>query len=207
MIAQILLAAGKSTRMGFPKPLLDFDGVPLLSLLLQECRRSDVQQIIVVLGCQQHRIIESVDLSGTTVVVNEDYEQGQTGSLQRALLAMDPGAEAFLNLPVDYPLVTHCEINALVDAFRARNPREKLFIPTYKDCQGRPVLFERSLRDVVLGLGPNDPVSHLFAQMGDSVRPVPVSNPYTAIDVDTPEQYRACLEIYRSARHQEALSR
>ena len=103
MITQILLAAGLSVRMKSSKPLLDFAGMPLLSRLLQECRQSLADSVVVVLGHEKERILEQVDFSGVQVVENPNYQSGQTSSFQSALEAMDPGTKAFLNLPWTIP--------------------------------------------------------------------------------------------------------
>ena len=196
MITQVLLAAGLSLRMKTSKPLLDFGGVPLLSLLLEECRQSRVDTVVVVLGHEKEKILEEVDFSGAQVVVNSDYRKGQTSSFQCALGAMDPATVAFLNLPVDHPLVTHREIDALVKAFRNRNDQSKIFIPTFEDQEGRPVLFDISLRREILALRPGEPVDGIIQKFRNSVSHVPVDNPFTMKDMDTPEDYRECLEIY-----------
>jgi molybdenum cofactor cytidylyltransferase len=196
MITQILLAAGLSVRMKSSKPLLNFGGVPLLSRLLEECRQSLADSVVVVLGHEKERILEQVDFSGVQVVENPDYESGQTSSLQRAPGAMGPETEAFLNLPVDHPLVTHREIDSLIQAYRDRNGSSKIFIPTFEGQEGRPVLFEISLKEEFLALGPDQPSNGIIEKFRDSVAHVPVDNPYILKDMDTPEDYRECLEIF-----------
>ena len=196
MITQILLAAGLSVRMKSSKPLLDFSGMPLLSRLLQECRQSLADAVVVVLGHEKERILEQVDLSGAQVVENPNYKSGQTSSFQSALEAMDPGTEAFLNLPVDHPLVTGKEINALIQAYRNRQDTSKIFIPTFEGQEGRPVLFEISLRQEILALDPDEPVNGVIEKFRNCVVHVPVDNPYVMKDMDTPEDYRECLELF-----------
>jgi len=196
MITQILLAAGLSVRMKGSKPLLDFGGIPLLSRLLEECRQSLVDAVLVVLGHEKERILEQVDFSGVQVVENPNYKSGQTSSFQSALEAMDRGTEAFLNLPVDHPLVTRKEIDALIQAYRNRQDSSKIFIPTFEGQEGRPVLFEMSLRQKILALDPDEPVNGIIEKFRDCVSYVPVVNPYILKDMDTPEDYRECLEIF-----------
>jgi molybdenum cofactor cytidylyltransferase len=207
MITQILLAAGLSLRMKSSKPLLDFGGMPLLSRLLEECRQSLVDSVVVVLGHEKEKVLEQVDFSGVQVVENPNYKSGQTSSFQSALEAMGPETEAFLNLPVDHPLVTHREIDALIQAYRNREGPSKIFIPTFEGQEGRPVLFEISLRKEFLALGPDQPVNGIIEKFRDSVSHVPVDNPYIVKDMDTPEDYQECLELFsrlhlgRSGQH------
>ena len=196
MLTQILLAAGLSVRMKSSKPLLDFGGMPLLSRLLEECRQSLADAVVVVLGHEKERILEQVDFSGAQVVENPNYKSGQTSSFQSALEAMDPGTEAFLNLPVDHPLVTRKEIDALIQAYRNRQDSSRIFIPTFEGQEGRPVLFEISLRQEILALNPDEPVNGIIEKFRDSISHVPVVNPYILKDMDTPEDYQECLEIF-----------
>ncbi|MDA2934858.1 nucleotidyltransferase family protein, partial [Acidobacteria bacterium AH-259-D05] len=194
MITQILLAAGLSTRMKTPKPLLDFGGVPLLSRLLEECRHSVVDRIVVVLGHEKEKILEQVDFSGICVVVNSHYTKGQTSSFQCALQNLDPETEAFLNLPVDHPLVSRREIDQIVEAYRSRKPEAKIFIPEFEGQPGRPVLFDIALAKEILALSPEEPVNGIIERLPENVSFVPIANPYTMKDMDTPEDYRECLE-------------
>ncbi len=196
MMTQILLAAGLSVRMKSSKPLLDFGGMPLLARLLEECRQSLVDAVVVVLGHEKERILEQVDFSGAQVVENPNYKSGQTSSFQSALEAMDPGTEAFLNLPVDHPLVTRKEIDALIQAYRNRQDSSRIFIPTFEGQEGRPVLFEILLRQEILALNPDEPVNGIIEKFRDSISHVPVVNPYILKDMDTPEDYQECLEIF-----------
>ncbi len=200
MITQIILAAGLSSRMGSLKPLLDFDGRPLLGRLLDECRRSLVDVVVVVLGHRSEEIFDAVDLGDVNVVINHDYMNGQTSSLQAALRRLHPNTRAFLNLPVDHPLVTSRDIDALVEACRGCADPFTIGAPAYQGRLGRPLLFGRGFRDVILELAPGQPVHSVLERFGSRLRRVSVDNPYTMKDMDTPDEYRECLELYRQMR-------
>ena len=199
MIVQILLAAGLSSRMKTSKPLLDFGGVPLISRLLEEFRCSAVDEIVVVLGHEKEKIVDQVDLSGVRVVVNHRYRQGQTSSFQCALRNLNPETKAFLNLPVDHPLVTAREIDALVAAYRSRRAKAKIFIPDFEGEPGRPVLFDHSLAAEILALGSEEPVHGIFKKHQQDISRVTVENPHIMKDMDTPEDYRDCLALWEGA--------
>jgi len=57
-------------------------------------------------------------------------------------------------------------------------------------------LFEASLRQEILALDPDQPVNGLIEKFRDCVSPVPVANPYIMKDMDTPEDYQECLELF-----------
>jgi molybdenum cofactor cytidylyltransferase len=203
MITQIILAAGLSSRMGTLKPLLEFQGRPLLRVVLDECRRSRVDTVIVVLGHERQRILDALDFTGVQVVTNPEYRLGQTTSVQAALRALQPATRAFLNLPVDHPFVTASDIDTLVDSFRTEASSCAILVPTYHGREGRPILFGDAFREEILRLKPEEPVQSVVQRFRDRVRYVPIQNPYTMQDMDTPDDYRECLSIYQQGRRGE----
>lgn len=204
MVNQIILAAGLSSRMGTPKPLLDFDGQPLLALLLDQCRRSRLDSVLVVLGHRWKEIVETVDLSGAQVVIHHGYRMGQTSSLQAGVRALPPETRCFLNLPVDHPFVTHREIDALIYDFGKQPDPDAILVPTFKGRDGRPALFGAGLRDTIHQLATNLPVRSLIHRYGEQVRRVAVDNPYIMTDMDTPQDYWECLRTHRRLRSERA---
>jgi hypothetical protein len=88
------------------------------------------------------------------------------------------------------------EIDALIQAYRNRQDSSKIFIPTFEGQEGRPVLFENSLRQEILALEPDEPVNGIIEKFRNLLVHVPVDNPYILKDMDTPEDYQECLEIY-----------
>jgi CTP:molybdopterin cytidylyltransferase MocA len=158
-----------------------------------------VDEIVVVLGHEKEKIVDQVDLSGVRVVVNHRYRQGQTSSFQCALRNLNPETKAFLNLPVDHPLVTAREIDALVAAYRSRRAKAKIFIPDFEGEPGRPVLFDHSLAAEILALGSEEPVHGIFKKHQQDISRVTVENPHIMKDMDTPEDYRDCLALWEGA--------
>lgn len=203
MIEQVILAAGLSSRMGDLKPLLEFDGQPLLGRLLAECLGSRVDAVIVVLGHRSEEILDAVDLSDAKVVINPDYRSGQTSSLQAAIRAVEPGTRAFLNLPVDHPLVTRREIDTLVDAYRNDPDPTAILVPDFHGREGRPILFASMYREAILELEPAEPSRSVLERFASVVHRVPISNPHTMRDMDTPEDYRECRRLYRQRRRRD----
>src|SRR4030042_4660634 len=95
MISAIVIAAGESKRMGRTKQLLPWQGKVLLQHALDAILGSEVDEVILVLGCEAERILEQVDTRKIKVVINPDYAQGMITSIQRGLKALQGGAEAF----------------------------------------------------------------------------------------------------------------
>ncbi len=77
MINAIVLAAGKSQRMGKPKQMLRFKNTTFLEHIISVLKDSDVDRIMIVLGADAQTIQKSMDLCGIDVVVNTEYQHGQ----------------------------------------------------------------------------------------------------------------------------------
>src|SRR5256885_8554540 len=156
MIAGLILAAGESSRMGPDKALLTYRGRTFVETILATLREAGVTRLAVVLGHHAEEIQRAADFTGVDVIVNHDYRQGQTSSLQAGLKALDSGAgigvEAVLLCLVDHPAVPPEAVRALIAAFRAAT--SPVVIPTFKGQRGHPVLIGRALFDELLGLNP-----------------------------------------------------
>ena len=195
-ITAIILAAGKSERMGRPKALLDFDGVRCIDLVLSACRRSGVGDIIVVLGHRAGELAEALDAE-VRPVVNANYEAGQTSSLKTGAEHLPGECEGFLVFPVDFPLVSGENVSLLLDAFRNRSDKEKVFIPSLNMRRGHPVLLARELRDELLTLRDDEPARKVILGDESRIHYVNVENPGVLEDMDTEKDYRRLLALYR----------
>jgi molybdenum cofactor cytidylyltransferase len=201
----IVLAAGASRRMGKPKPLLEFDGETCLSLVLEACFGSCVDETILVLGAQAETVrAEAVKRSmghpsaRLTIVVNEQHERGQTSSLKVGLEAMSGTSDAFILLPVDIPLVTSAEIDALVERSEAKPRGRTIFIASFENQRGHPALFWDSHRIPILEMGDDEPLSSYVSVREGETELVNVDNPGIIAPMNTTQEYRHVLLMRRA---------
>ncbi len=188
MLAGIILAAGESSRMGFPKPLLPYRGTTFLGHLL-EILRGQVRPLMVVLGHEAERVRGAVEIpEDVRVLVNENYRQGQLSSLQTALLSLGPKdeAEGVLVALVDHPAITRELVALLVSAFD--NERPEVLIPTFRGRRGHPMIFAGELIPELLQ-APLDQGARWVVRR-HQVRELPVEEEGVLLDVDDPETYR-----------------
>ena len=96
MLSLIILAAGKSTRMlGRNKLLRRFDGRPMIRCVVEAALKSKVDEVIVVLGWEANLIREVLADLPCHLVVNQEYEKGQSSSLKTGLREVERGPEPF----------------------------------------------------------------------------------------------------------------
>ena len=110
-VSGVVLAAGKSTRMGSLKQLLRLEGRPLLEIALENLRASHASEIVVVLGHAADKIQREARLEGVRIAVNEAYAEGMGTSLGVGLRALDPAAQAALIVLADQPFVQAATID------------------------------------------------------------------------------------------------
>ena len=123
MIAGLILAAGESRRMGRDKALLTYHGRSFLENIIHNLAAAGIEKITVVLGHHAEAIRRVVNLAAVQVVVNEDYQRGQTSSLQLGLAAAAVDLpEAVILCLVDHPAISTEVILQLTEEFQSTHP-------------------------------------------------------------------------------------
>jgi len=203
----IVLAAGASLRMGRPKPLLEFDQETCLSLVLGACFSSLATETILIVGADNDALrVEAIRCarqrraSAFDIVVNSAHERGQTSSVKTGLEAMSGKSDAFVIMPVDQPLVTSMEIDMLIQRFEMKPRGRNIFIATHDNRRGHPVLFAESHRLPILEMEDDDPLNEYVRVREGETEEVEMMNPGVTIGMNTPEEYRRVLALYRGAR-------
>jgi molybdenum cofactor cytidylyltransferase len=191
MISAIVLAAGRSTRLGRSKQLLPLGGLPLLAHVLRNAAAANLDEVVLVLGHNATTIAGAVGDWGQRIVVNPDYAAGQSTSLRAGLAALDPRSEAAIVLLGDQPQVTRPIIDAITDTYRATGG--PIVLPTYGGDRGNPVLFARLLFPELARLTGDEGARSLLATHAAEVVPIPVSDSPPPRDVDTEEDYAALV--------------
>ena len=194
-ISAILTAAGESTRMGRPKPLLEWRGVPLVrfqidSLLdagvpMRSSSYSDTRADLVARHVSGH---------GVRSVVNADYKHGKTTSVLRGILSADPDATDLLLLAVDQPrpawvvkrvIESHVDNDSLITS------------PRYQGRGGHPLVFSATLRGELESItDEGQGVREVFDVHRGEVNEVMFDDPIVRLDLNTPEEYESARAKY-----------
>lgn len=197
-VTAVVLAAGESSRMGRPKPLLPLNGETFLSHLLGEIRASSVERTVLVLGHHPEVILDAMPEVAPLAVINMNYQLGQLSSLHVGLETIGDGADAMLMCLADHPFITQQVIDALIDAYdRTQRP---IIVPTHGGRRGHPTLFAKALFEE-LRAAPLDQGARVVVRAhADELLELPSEEIGILADVDTPEQYQQWLEHWRSRR-------
>jgi molybdenum cofactor cytidylyltransferase len=197
LIAAIVLAAGKSERMGTPKALLPLRGRTFLDNILEAISQSSVERTVVVVGHHKDEIEGHMShakrkrdsaphCDRTSVIFNADYEQGMITSLQAGIRALPPEATGALLFLVDHPLVQRDTIDLLIKSLAPG----RIVLPTFKGRRGHPVLFASDIFQEILSLTMSQGANIVVRKDPSRVVEVSVDFPGILVDVDTPEDFR-----------------
>jgi molybdenum cofactor cytidylyltransferase len=188
MIAGLILAAGESSRMGTDKALLIYRGRTFLESVMAMLREAGIERIAVVLGHHAEEIQRAVNPEGAEVVINRDYQCGQTSSLQAGLKALEsPELEAIVLSLVDHPAVPAGVVQQLIARFQQSGA--PVVIPTFEGQRGHPVLIGRGLFKELLELTPEEGANSIIRRYGGATQFIGVEEPGVIIDVNDPETY------------------
>jgi molybdenum cofactor cytidylyltransferase len=190
LISAIVLAAGKSERMGRPKALLPFRGRTFLGSILNAISQTSIEDTLVVLGHHRDEIERGVSLP--SVVFNPDYEQGMITSFQAGIRALSWDASGAFLFLVDHPVVEPATIEAMI-MHLAPN---RIVLPTFEGHRGHPVLFSSEVLEEILALPPTQGANIVVRKDPARIVEVPVSTPGILVDIDTPEQFEKLREDY-----------
>ena len=199
MIPGVVLAAGRSSRMGRPKATLPLGGDTFLTRIMRTFLQAGVDDLVVVVGHEADAIAQSLATSAqlrdvpVRLVLNPDYDRGQLSSLHAALAVVDrPGVSAILMTLVDVPLVSTRTVRAVIDCYhRTRAP---IVRPTDGSRHGHPVMVDRSLFAILRAADPSTGAKEIVRSHATAAGDLPVDDEGAFTDVDTAEEYEALID-------------
>ncbi len=192
MIGAIVLAAGASTRMGSPKPLLLFNGETFIRHIANMLTACGTSPIILVLGAFAAQVRKEVEGMNIHVTTNCRYEAGQLSSLQHGLgILRNSSVDGVLVFPVDHPAVRKETVGAILHAFV--ETKAAVVIPAYRGRRGHPVLFSSSVFDELTDAPAEQGARAVVWRHACEVVEVPTDDSAILRNVDTPEEYVTLL--------------
>lgn len=192
-IAALLLAAGASSRMGEPKPLVTWAGRTLIEWELDQLGASCIDEVVVVLGSRSELVRRTLGPRTEQVVFNQRWPQGRATSLAKGAAALlAPGRtrpDAVVIQNVDQPALTPI-IDGLVSELLER--RIEAIQPTYLDAAGKehgghPVVLAGALLEELAAATEATEGLRAILQRHPPLRVPMPEEPSVALDLDTPE--------------------
>jgi molybdenum cofactor cytidylyltransferase len=186
-VAGLVLAAGRSTRMGGPNKLLEeINGRPLVRIATEHVLGSRARPVIVVTGHQKERVERALAGLPVTFVHNPDFAEGLSTSLKVGIAAVPLEADGAIVCLGDMPQVSATLIDRLIAAFEPERGA-LVVIPTVAGKRGNPVLWARRFFPDLLTVEGDVGARHLIGGYAEAVAEVAVEDAAALTDVDTPE--------------------
>ena len=190
-VAGLVLAAGRSTRMGKENKLLaDVDGQPMVLHAIDAMLDSKAKPVIVVTGHEADLVRNAIGDREVTIVHNPAYAEGLSTSLAAGLEALPNSASGVLIGLGDMPRVRATDIDRLIAAFNPEEARA-ICVPTVDGKRGNPVLFATDFVQEMRAVEGDVGARHLIGLHGDQVCEVEMENDAALIDVDTKDALSA----------------
>lgn len=190
----IIVAAGRSRRMGNAKPLLPLGEGTVLERTVQNFRDAGVEDILVVTGYRGEEVRESVAHLGVRTVQNDAYaETDMLASVRLGLSKRRAEAKGCLICPGDVPLILPETIRQVIRCMEEESC--KIVVPTWEKEMGRPPLFSAEMVETLLKWRGEGGLRRFLEEHRESCRFLPVEDAMICQDMDTPADYRKLWQI------------
>ncbi|MBT8341420.1 MAG: nucleotidyltransferase family protein, partial [Desulfatitalea sp.] len=196
-ITTIILAAGRSSRMGRFKPLLPFGDAPVVERVVHLHRAVGVGDVCVVTGHRSEELSAALTPYRVRCVFNPDYHADMYASLLAGIRSLPGDCRGFFVHLVDIPLVRPATLRALLAQF-SRHP-DRIQHPTFADQTGHPPLIPASLAPALLDWTGDGGLKAFWSILPDAISEVPVVAEGILLDIDTQDDY---ADLLRRAQRQ-----
>jgi len=190
-VAGLVLAAGRSTRMGGPNKLMaEIGGKPLVRYAVEQVLASRARPVIVVTGHERARVEAALAGLDVRFTHNPHFADGLSTSLKAGLAALPEDADGAIVCLGDMPQVDAKLIDRLIAAFDPAHGA-LIVIPTIAGKRGNPVVWSRRFFPELMSLEGDVGARHVIGRYGEALVEVPAADAAALTDIDTPEALRA----------------
>ena len=191
--AALIVAAGMSSRMGDFKPMLSIGSITIAQRVVATFHQAGIRKIVMVTGYNAVMLERHLAGSGVIFLRNEDYETTQMfDSVKIGLRYLLDKCSRVLFTPVDVPLFTAQTAKALLNA------SAELACPVCEGEQGHPILIDARLFPAILNDCGEQGLKGAVSRCGAALTKVPVNDPGTLHDADTPADFSALVNYHNS---------
>jgi molybdenum cofactor cytidylyltransferase len=184
-VAAIVLAAGRSRRMGEFKPLLPFGNETVIETCIGNLRAGGANEIVVVVGHRAEDVRRQLK-SDVAFATNPNPDSAMSDSIKLGLQHLSATTGAVMITPVDHSAVSAEVIQTIIQAWR---DGAKLIQPEHDGRGGHPVLIDLVYRYELINLDEQNGLRGFFERHRADALRLPIDSPFVARDMDTWDDY------------------
>lgn len=199
VISAVVLAAGRSQRMGRPKMTLPWGDSTVIGQVVSTLSNAGLDEILVVTGGAHQEVEGALQGAPCRLVFNPEYAAGEmTRSLQAGLEAADKASIAALVVLGDQPQIELSIVRSILAEFL--ESQAELVVPSFQMRRGHPWVITRSLWPEVLAIRPPNTLRDFLSARNALIHYYPVASASVLMDLDTPEDYQKYHPLARDIR-------
>lgn len=186
----VILAAGYSSRMGRFKPLLLLGDETIVERLIRVSKNAGIEQIVVVTGHNREQMQPYITGAFVEEAFNPIFDKGMFTSIQTGAAAIRDDLDGFFLMPVDCPLITETEINALMESFEP----DRFSVACYRGKKGHPLLIPKKFRQEIIEHDGKGGLKAITDRDFRLMKRLETGYEGVVMDMDTPEAYMKIKE-------------
>lgn len=196
MIAGIILAAGKSSRIGKSKLKLNLGSKKIIEWVLEAAKSSSLKKIYLVIRPDDNELLEIGSKWNVETILNPDFKKGMSSSIKKALIKLSSqkkGINGFLLILGDQPFISAQIIDQLIRSYT--KGKKEIIIPYFQGKRGNPVLFDIGWEGEFMGITGDVGGRVLIKSNPDKIKKVKVLDNSILFDIDKEEDYERAKNI------------
>ncbi|MFZ8824956.1 MAG: nucleotidyltransferase family protein [Desulfurococcales archaeon] len=197
-IGAVILAAGESKRMGFPKQLIEICGEKIIRIVVMKVLNVGFGDIVVVLGHMAGDIARYIDdMIGIKIIVNPRYREGMSTSLIEGIKNLRQDIEAFMVILGDQPFVSKETMEKIIETYYGMERKPLMVVPTYRGLRGNPVLISSRIAKEIMSLRGDIGARALMERYKAYISYIETQDPGVVLDIDTKEDLEKALKTFK----------
>ncbi len=193
MINALILAAGRSSRMGSEKALLPINQSSFIEHIIKKLDHV-AAKIFIVLGKNFERIkfiLSELDIP-CHLVKNENSELGMFSSIQKGLRSVPKNYPVLLQM-IDQPSIPLQIYQKLIQRYSGK---ELLIQPSFQNKAGHPLLLSPKLIDIILSKSVGSNLKNVINEFSAERKFLEVFDESILENINTREKYLRIKEKY-----------
>ncbi len=187
--AGVVLAAGMSKRFGQPKQLAKHGNKFLLEWVLDSALASRLARVVLVVGHEHRKIIQAlgskINQTPLQVVINDRYQQGQSGSLRVGLSKVQKNFGSVMFILGDQPKLQASTIDFLLESFW--KSEKNICVPVCRGVRGNPTIFSRTMYASLMRIEGDIGAREIIRTNQKDILYVELDDPQSFVDIDAPQ--------------------